>query len=367
MRLRIKGYRGAYSVLSLALDEETRDELLGECVDILYVRHDCVVMYPEGCILTQDENISGKLLTCNNYDVFELYEDGTLTRYYDDSVNENVFFITGSCNSNCIFCPSPDSSRKRGDRPRIDDLIKIASHIPSDVTHITITGGEPFMAGREIFRFLHYLKEKFTETEFQILTNGRIFAIREYCELLCESLPNHSIIGIPLHGSCDRIHDGITRTAGSFCQTILGIKRLQAIGIVTEIRIVVCRENADDIGNIARLIADDLKRVNHVSIMAMEMTGNAFVNADRLWIPYRESFECLIPAINGLMEASIDVRLYNFPLCTVRKEYRTLCAKSISSWKVRFDEVCDHCRLKSACGGVFSGSMRFERGDLRAL
>ena len=367
MRFKIPNYNGEYKVVSLSLDEKTKQELLKENVEFIQVLPHHVEGYPGEWLLSRDDSIVNKFRECNNFDVFEIYEDGMTYRCYDDSIIENTFFITEKCNSNCIMCPSPNSSRKRGNIVKIDDLINIASHVPSDVSHITITGGEPFMAGKDLFRLLEYCRRKFEHTEFQILTNGRIFAVNEYCELLLNTIPNHTMLGIPLHGSCQEVHDRITQTHNSFRQTITGLKRIQKMGVQNEIRIVVCRENANDISKIAKLIAAELSRVNYVSIMAMEMTGSAYINANKVWISYRESFAYVRPAIDILLRNGIDVRLYNFPLCTVDRDYRMLCARSISSWKIRYSNVCEKCTVKESCGGVFAGTFRLESEELETI
>ena len=276
-------------------------------------------------------------------------------------------YVTEQCNSNCIMCPSPDYSRQRGHGMDINDLITIASHIPSDTPHITVTGGEPFMAGRDLFLLLSYCRDKFKQTEFLILTNARIFAVGDYCELLKKSVPEHTILGIPVHGSCAHIHDTITRAEHSFEQTITGLKRLLRLGIDIELRIVVCKNNLHDLDKIAELIASDLHEVKRVNIMAMEMTGNAYKNKDTVWVPYRESLRFVGPAIDRLLQAGIDVQLYNYPLCTVDRKYWTICAKSISSWKVRFSNVCNNCSVRALCGGVFAGTFNMERPELEAV
>ena len=367
MKLRIPEYSGSFKILSLALDEATKDDLIGEEVEFIYAQESEAIVFPDGDLLTKDKDILARLRECNNYDVFEISDNGSVTRCYDNSSLENTFFITEKCNSNCIMCPSSDYSRQRGGSMKISDLISIASHIPTDASHITVTGGEPFMAGKDIFRLFEYCKDKFKDTEFLVLTNARIFAVREYCELLKETLPDHSTVGVPLHGSCPQIHDAITRSKNSFDQTVTGLARLQNIGVNTEIRIVVCKNNVTDIPEIARLIVERLNKADHVSIMAMEMTGNAHKNAEAVWIPYRDSFIYVKAAIEILVTAGIDVKLYNYPLCTVDKEYWMICAKSISSWKVKYAPVCEHCIEKASCGGVFAGSFRLVSGELEAL
>ena len=363
MKIHIDNFQGEGGFFSLALDDRTKEELFSESVPLMFISESNICFYPDETSISIDEESIEKIRECNNYDVFELYTDGDLVRLYDDSSADTMFFVTEKCNSNCIMCPSPEASRKRGLSTSIDKLMAIASHMPSDVPHVTITGGEPFMIGKDLFRLLSFCRNKFEHTEFLILTNGRIFAIKEYCELLYENIPNHCIIAIPIHGSKEKLHDAITQSKGSFQQTYIGLRRIQKAGV----KIVVTKTNIDDLDDMAQLIVDSFDKVNYVSIMAMETTGSAFQNLDQVWIPYRESFPFVRSAVEILMGAGIDVRLYNYPLCIVDKDMRTLCYKSISEWKRKYAPCCDDCSLRDSCGGLFGGTYRLEREELKAI
>lgn len=367
MRISIPYYDRGYKVVSISLDNRTKDDLLSESVSFWHIDEQGITEYPGGNFITDDKKAIEGFSQCGNYDVFEIWENGTASRVYNDQTNENLFFVTGKCNSNCIMCPSPEQMRRMGDKANVDNLIEIAGHIPSDTSHLTITGGEPFLAGRDLFRLLNYCKNKFISTEFLILTNGRVFALKEYCRLLKETIPSNCTLGIPLHGSSAERHDSITQAQGSFLQTLTGLKRLHQMGIRLEIRIVVCRNNVKDIPEMASLVVRELPKVGHVSIMAMEMTGSAFLNRETVWIPYSESFPYVREAVSILAESGINVMLYNFPLCTVDRKYWTICAKSITGYKVRYADKCSQCDVKESCGGVFAGTLHLEKADLRPI
>lgn len=323
MSIRFKGYELGYKIASLALDECAKNELLQKALNIVYVdvNNKAIMLLPDNIMLSKEASDLKQIQAYNSYDVFELWENGILARKYNDKSDDNYFFITGKCNSNCVMCPSPEHSRRNSEMSNLSDLMELAKHIPSDVPHMTITGGEPFLMGEQIFPFLQYLKEKFCDTEFLFLTNGRIFAIEKYLQLFCETAPCNSIVAIPIHGSCDQIHDSITRADGSFKQTLIGIKRLLKKHFPVEIRLVVSNLNVTDFDNIAKLIIDQFKGIEYVSVIAMEMTGTARINKDRVWIPYRKAFECIESAIRQLVRNGIDVKLYNFPICTVDKPF----------------------------------------------
>lgn len=368
MNIRFSNYTGKYKIVSLALDTSAKEELTNRKLPLIFIEDGKIIkLFPEGQILSTDLLSLAQILTYNNYDVFEIWENGTLHRKYNDKSNDNYFFITGKCNSNCLMCPSPDASRKNAPDTNIDDLIELASHIPADAPHLTITGGEPFMVGERLFSFIAYLKEKFEHTEFLFLTNGRIFSVESYWKQFQECAPANSIVAVPIHGSCPEVHDRITCTPCSFRQSIRGIKALLNVGIRVEIRLVVSKLNIDDFSNIATLILRELKGIEYVSIIAMEMTGSARVNHTRVWVPYKTAFGSIKNAIRLLVESGVDVKLYNFPLCTVERGYWTLCEKSISPSKVRYSETCELCKHKEDCGGMFSGTLQFEKDELEAI
>ena len=367
MSIKFDNYHGGYKVVSLAINENAKSELLKNDLEFIYFNNEKVVLYPNEQVLSNNISDINELKQYNNFDVLEIWENGVLYRVYNDKSDDNYFFITGKCNSNCIMCPSPDFSRKNAEEKNIYDLIELAKHIPKDAPHLTITGGEPFLIGEKIFPFFKYLKDNFTETQFLFLTNGRIFAIDKYFELFKNSIPYDSIVAIPIHGSCNEIHDYITRSKGSLRQTTAGIKKLLKNNIKVEIRLVVNKLNINDFEKIAEFIVKEFARIEYVSIIAMEITGNARLNKEQVWISYKESFKYIKSALNKLFSGGIDVKLYNFPLCTVDKEYWTLCEKSISDNKVRFGEECNTCKYKNSCSGVFSGTFQLEKDELKAI
>ena len=137
--------------------------------------------------------------------------------------------------------------------------------------------------------------------------------------------------------------------------------------LIYMIILLVHKINANDIYEISKLINKELHDVFYVSIIAMEMTGNAYKNSSEVWIPYRESFNYVEGAIDNLIENGIDVKLYNFPICTVKRKYWTLCEKSISSYKIKFDDKCKICGMKEYCGGLFRGTYKIERNELNPI
>jgi His-Xaa-Ser system radical SAM maturase HxsC len=227
--------------------------------------------------------------------------------------------------------------------------------------HVTVTGGEPFLMGREIFSLLAFLKSYFVRTSFLLLTNGRAFALPGYCEAFMENAPGGMTVGIPLHGHAASLHDGITQAPGSFEQTMLGLRKLLRQGARIELRVVVSKLNAGHIGDIAELICGELPGVACVKVIGLEMLGSAAKHEQQVWLRYSQAFQAAKKAVATLVASQIDVGLYNFPLCAVEPACWPLCEKSISDYKVRYATACDACAQKDACGGVFAGTQQNPR------
>ena len=158
MKFRLFNYNSGFRIVSLALDIDTFNDLKEDKLDYIYVCDNRITLYPDTTELyIEDDKV--RVFSCfNNYDVFIIDEDGSVIICYDNSSNENSFFISGKCNSNCIMCPSPDITRINGKNSNIGDLIEIAKHIPITTEHITITGGGTFMVGESIFKLFEYFK-----------------------------------------------------------------------------------------------------------------------------------------------------------------------------------------------------------------
>lgn len=356
--------------LSAAFDQRVKADLQSSNTEYFSIRNSrLIISSTQEEVELKPSDLNQLIEKANNYDVFELFENGILVRRIDVTSEDNILFITGRCNSNCIMCPSPEYSRRNDPWPDIDRQIDLSSHIPATLPHITITGGEPFLAGKRIFDLFDFLKAKFTETEFLLLTNGRIFCMNSYADLYKETAPPGILTGIPIHASNAHLHDLITQSKGSFDQTITGIHHLLQRSMRVEIRVVVSALNIHDLKNIGKMIIEQFNypTMSHVCIIAMEMTGAARVNKDQIWIPYKETSKEVQELTDLLIAHQIDVQLYNFPLCTIHPSHWMLSRKSISVNKVRYAKTCLNCKVKSQCGGLFAGTLSLEEKELEAF
>ena len=262
-------------------------------------------------------------------------------------------FVTEKCNSNCIMCPMSLASRKRGLSLSKGEWMDIVDRIPPDVSHITITGGEPFLEYKDLLPLLNQINMRFPQTEVLILTNGRAFSLQSLFEQVKPLITERYCFAIPIHASYPELHDKITRTPGSFHQSMKGIRNLSSVGGRIEIRIVGHQLNLSNIGELFHMLVNTGIKYQVINLVAMEMMGCAASNRDMLWVDYDKLCQFAEQGINYALMHGVDVGLYNFPLCMVPDRLWPLAKLSISPSKVRFYDECLQCREHNACGGLF--------------
>jgi len=276
---------------------------------------------------------------------------------YRAEAKENVLFLTNQCNNNCVFCPDTESVRQTRSNVSLDMVREIINLMDVKTPYLCITGGEPTLLRTELFEVLKLCRERLNDTEFIILTNGRMFSSKRYTEEFIKGKPIHMTLGIPLYSNSASLHDTITSVEGSFEQTIIGITNLIQGGQSVEIRVVVTKINVSVLEGIAQLIASQFPKIFRVNFMALEMSGNAFKNREEVWIDFDEAMPELTKAVGYLLKHGINAFLYNFPLCHVPAELWHVSIKSISEHKVRYLNECSSCDALEFCGGFFISTL----------
>ncbi|MCB8818324.1 His-Xaa-Ser system radical SAM maturase HxsC [Desulfosporosinus shakirovi] len=293
----------------------------------------------------------------NNNDIVHVNQTRVRVLYRADA-KENVLFLTNQCNNNCVFCPDTATVRQTRSNVPLDVLREIILLMDVRTPYLCITGGEPTLLCDELFDVLGLCKERFTNTHFIMLTNGRMFSSKRFTDEFIRNKPQQMIVGIPLYSDSSPQHDYITSVKGCFEQTISGIANLIQSGVPVEIRIVVSRLNVSVLEGIAQLITSLFPTIFRVNFMALEMSGNAFKNREEVWIDFNESIPEVSKAILHLIKHGISTFLYNFPLCHVPSELWHLSVKSISEHKAKFLPECSNCDAMEFCGGFFVSSLK---------
>jgi MoaA/NifB/PqqE/SkfB family radical SAM enzyme len=153
-----------------------------------------------------------------------------------------------SCNNACVFCAQGDARLARSSAPESEILRAIEAVVPGDV--VAFLGGEPtlFAALPAWIR----AADARGAGGIVVQTNGRRLAYRAFARTLREASPRLSL-DVSLQGSTPAMHDWHTGTAGSFAQTVQGIRNARAEHIAAGVTTVVTRSNFRHLAEIVRV------------------------------------------------------------------------------------------------------------------
>ena len=167
------------------------------------------------------------------------------------------------------------------------------------------------------------------------------------------------VLGIPLHSDNPIDHDYIAGAKSSFYETLKGIHNLGLLGFNIELRVILLQQNCQRLPKIAEFISLNLPFVSQVSIMGLEITGYAEKRFQEVWIDPMFCTTELARAVASLEQSRIQVRLFNIPLCLLPPQLWNYSCRSISNWKQTYFAVCERCKVKEQCCGMFSTSKRY--------
>jgi His-Xaa-Ser system radical SAM maturase HxsC len=273
----------------------------------------------------------------------------------------NSFLVTERCNNYCLMCSQPP--KDIDDRWILNEIKESLALVDPTTRALTFTGGEPLSDWSDFIGVLRQCRDQLPITSLQVLTNGRAFAHSEIVDAWKGIGHPNLMAAIPVYASVDCVHDHVVQAEGAFDETVLGILKLKDRGQSVEIRVVLHALTAPIISETCRWIARNLPFVDHVALMGLENTGFAIANDAILWIDPMDYRDALAEAVDRLIDADVNVSVYNLPRCVLARSVWPHAIQSISDWKNGFVEECNGCEEKNNCSGFFTtGRPRFSRG-----
>ena len=288
-------------------------------------------------------------------DIIEIRPSGEWIILYKQTWENLTLYMTGNCNNHCIMCPQIDDVDGRS---LYDTNKRVLELLPENVSEIGITGGEPTLYKENFVDILRYAHNQYKDTLIVVLTNGRTCCDREFVKKIKDISHHKLMMCIPLYAPNYIQHNRIVAAQNAFQETIAGIFNLYRYNIFTEIRIVVMKQNFYYLSDIAEFIFRNMPFVIHVTFMGMEYAGDAIKRLESLWIDPYEYMDQLKKAVWFLHRRNINVSIYNIPLCLLDSRVRNFARDSISPWKKGFLSICNDCKEKERCSGIFLTSIR---------
>ena len=284
-------------------------------------------------------------------------EDGTLFITIRPSSNAQTLFFTSKCNHYCLMCSEPPQTAN--DDYLISDNMKIIELLDKDIEVIGISGGEPTLLGDNFIKIVKKIREELPETTIRVLTNGRAYTNEKFVKELADVAGEYLVSEIPLYNAYYAKHDYIVQARNAFFETIEGFYNCAKHGLRTDVRIVISKQNYNDLDDLIYFIYKNIPFVEHIALMGLEYIGFAVNNIRDIHISPLEYKEQLKDAIKLSRKYSLNVSIYNLPLCLVHEDVRRYAQQSISDWKNEFSDVCDGCDVREQCSGMFTSTQPY--------
>jgi len=242
----------------------------------------------------------------------------------------------GACNLNCRYCFYKDHAAGQMSPDLFRKMLDAYCALPFPQKSVTLQGGEPLLANREIFEILNR-----APTERAVQTNATLIT-DEYAEIFAEG---HWLVGASLDGPKELNRN----RASSFDEAVRGIRRLEKAGADYNLLTVVSKANVDHPAEVYRYLRDNFATRYHQYI---ECTGPCEEITGEEWGRF----------LIGLFDAwyphdtrTVSVRLFDSIVSFLVRGFPTQCS---------FASTCRQYLTVEHDGGVYPCDF-FVRPELR--
>jgi len=266
------------------------------------------------------------------------------------------------CNSNCVFCVIGDKLFT-GDRSFEDCVEEMRLARPTS-DDIVFTGAEVTI--RPDFLRLVAAARRLGYRNIQIQTNGRRFAYLDFCKAAIAAGANE--FSPSIHGPVARLHDGLTRSPGSFEQIVAAIRNLRALGQRIVTNTVATRQNMRHLPALARLLVE--LRVDQYQIAFPHPTGHAATYFNGVVPRMRDLAPHVRAALQVGIDAGVGCMAEAMPYCQLPGYERHVAELQIPATEIAYDGFvvpdyardrmergktrfpqCASCRFEPMCEG----------------
>ncbi len=281
--------------------------------------------------------------------------------------------IGPTCNNNCLFCMEEDRDwRYQSNSGMTSERVRWILEAHRGAEEVCFTSGEPTLRP-ELPRFASWARE-LGYPRVSVMTNARRLSYPPYAGALAKAGMNRFYVSI--HGHEKKLHEGLTRTPGSFEQTVAGIDsvaRLKPLGIDLHSSTVLTGRNLPHLVELFRFLV--AHGVDQVVVNVMQVNGRADTYFDQIFPTYTDTAAAFREFLERVDGERPNVFLVDIPLCTTESIpdfHRGYIEKHL-----HYERGLDEAQLGAGSEllegfdqrpregeGVMKGLVRLERADL---
>ncbi len=222
--------------------------------------------------------------------------------------------IGAICNNNCVFCMEEDrDARYVNNSAMTAERVRWMLETHRGAEEVCFTSGEP-TTRPELPEFVAWAKE-LGFPRISTMTNGRRLSHLPYAAALAKAGMNRFYVSI--HGHDKKLHEGLTRTPGSFEQTVAGLRtisKLKRFGVELHTSTVLTKRNLPHLLDVYRFLRGC--GVDQVVFNVMQANGRAETNFEHIFPSYTETASAFRSFVASVGEAQPMAFLVDIPLCT---------------------------------------------------
>lgn len=292
--------------------------------------------------------------------------------------------LGATCNNRCLFCMEEDrEARSRVNGAMTPERVRWIIDTHRDAEELCFTSGEPTLHPR-LPTFVRWARAAGCRC-VSLMTNGRRLAYAPYAQALARAGLHR--IYVSIHGPTAAVHDGLTRTPGSFAQTMDGLRVAASLGSFdVHTSTVLTRRNVEAMLDTYETLLD--LGVRQVVLNALQVQGGAATHFGRMVPRYRDvrtQFERLLvgardggtraflvdapPCVTaglpdrnrGFVESHVHyeaevegVRPPGATPCEGAEGLRSIRTDSLDAAFRTFGPACGTCRYRAVCPGVYA-------------
>lgn len=239
--------------------------------------------------------------------------EGILDRL--ENKDERVHISIGAiCNNNCVFCMEEDrEGRYVNNSAMTPDRVRWVLDEHRGAEEVCFTSGEPTTRD-ELPDFVRWAKER-GYRRISMMTNGRRVGHFPYAVALAKRGMNRFYISI--HGHTKKLHEGLTRTPGSYEQTVTGldsIAKLKPYGVELHTSTVLTKRNLPHLLDVYRFLREH--GVDQVVFNVMQANGRANTYFEQIFPTYTEIASGFREFLANVGEDQPQAFLVDIPYCT---------------------------------------------------
>lgn len=265
-------------------------------------------------------------------------------------------YIGYQCNNNCLYCSEADEYMDNLVPKSFDQIKEEIRKVRRKYDFVNFMGREPTLR-KDFLKILKFTQGlNFQQVGFT--TNGRMLAYPDFAKSVLETGVNQIVIS--LNGATPKIHQKLTQVAGSFNQTLAGIKNVMKfknpeVSIIANLPLN--KLNYFELKPAIDLVTGlGVKEINLLFIAPLSRRSRSKKIVMKMSKLGKYVFETIKPYLNN---PNLKFLLVEFLPCSLPREaqnYFFPCLEKNPN-KVRLP-LCQNCSYREKCDGVLEDYLK---------